>query len=265
MKLKLFFQGLLFLNVSLIGNQINAQWNQYNAMWEGEPGVMMVNMNLHDIAPLLELPYLLELKSAVFNCDELGQPEPEALQRIEDQFIILENAIGEQTYLEYAGRFLYQCQVKDYIYINDTTSIPNLLKGSSKYTFNYRLKFDPEWHVYSDFIYPDPFLYQTMSNRSIIEIMREEGYDLSVKYPLKHYASFNIESDRWKYRTFLLEQNFKIVELDFREGNSLPYEIHFSRNDKLVLDNLSNITLRLNQRAEFLNGKYEGWEVEIKE
>jgi len=44
---------------------------------------------------------------------------------------------------------------------------------------------------------------------------------------------------------------------------ALPYIISFNRKDKLHLERLSNITLRLHQKSKSLEGSYDGWEIEI--
>ncbi len=256
------------LNISLVysvltysSGNLNGQWNQYSAVWEGKPGTMMVNMDLHDLAPSPDLGHLVEISNLIYNCDEQGYPAPAEMQRVETQFEDIHNELTALTYTEYAGRFIYQCVIKDYLYMNDTTGVKNLLDERTGINSEYKIKRDPDWKIYMDFMYPDDYLVQTMVNGKIIKILEKEGFDLSSRIALKHFAGFPSEHARNKYRTFLLEQNFKIIDRSETQ-DEFPFQISFSRKDRLYIDQLSNITLRLHKKAEFLEGKYEGWEVE---
>lgn len=244
---------------------LSAQWDEYEAVWKGKPGTMLVNMDLKELAPIAKLKYLLEVSQSVRECDENGYPTRDELNWSDLIALRIDSIISTRSYIENVGRLTYQCEIKEYYYLEDTTGLTNYLSDYFSVSVNFKIVEDEKWKVYKDFIYPDDYLIQTMDNRKIIGVLHREGYDLEKKSKLTHFASFASEEDRNKFRRFLTEQNFKIVEMDTDETAALSYIVSFSRSDKLLLGQLSNITLRVHQRAKSLNGIYEGWEIEIEE
>ena len=62
----------------------------------------------------------------------------------------------------------------------------------------------------------------------------------------------------------MLGLNFKIGDMAEDDTREYAHLISFSRKDRLDVEKLSNTTLRLDQRALSLDGRYEGWEVVIE-
>ncbi len=245
--------------------EISAQWDQYDAVWSGKPGRMMVHMDLKDRSPILDLPYLLEINQTGLDCDDRGFMKKLEMRVVERLSQSVDSILSVEMYVEDVGRLIYQCTTKDYFYIQDSSSAVQLLDMLDGLSVDYKIIKDENWKLYEDFIYPDEFLIQTMINSKIIYVLQSEDFNFDQKVQLKHFASFASDDDRDDYRRFLIQQNFKIEALDDTESSALPYMITGSRSDKLVIDKLSNITLRLNQRAISLNGTYDGWELEIEE
>lgn len=254
---------ITFLLFSLVATQAIGQWDQYEAVWRGKPGKMLVNMDAISLSPIAELPFLLEVTQRSLQCDEQGYPTQRELIKSDESAIIIDSLLSKKTYVKNVGRLTYQCDIKDYYYLQDTLSVKKTLQPYLSANSKYKIIDDPEWKVYEDFIYPDDYLIQTMDNSKIIKVLRREGIDLESKTMLTHYASFASDVDRNKFRRFLIEQNFKVEEQQHDESNPLPYLITFSRNDNLQLEQLSNITLRIFQRSKSLNGVYDGWEIEL--
>lgn len=251
---------LVFLSLSTI---LSAQWDIYEASWDNMPGRMMVHMDWGLQAPLAELPFIFETQMIVDRCTD-GFPVGDEYGKLDTATMIINQLIGNQSYVEHVGKLYYQCMVKDFFYVQDTSGLKASLADYDPLIRTKVFK-DAEWKVYKDFIYPDPFLEQTMINGKIINQLGATGVDSEVKLPLTHFASFASSSDMKKYQTFVLEQNFEVVSKETLEEGFLPHRIYFSRKDKPKLEQLSNITLRLTQRAEFLEGSYGGWAIAIEE
>ena len=248
--------------------ELRSQWNQYEAIWEEHPGRMQVNMDIHRIAPLPDRPYLLEYSKQLIDCDDNGFPEYQNDAQIEIDVSKLIQQLEQSRLVVHAGRFYYQCIAKDYIYVSDTTGIGEIVGSEFGLRSNSKIVQDPDWNIYFDFIYPDAYLKQTMNNRLVIDALLLEEFDFSKKHLLTHFAAFSDQYDRRKYRTFLLELNFKILEESESievgdEGNDPSFMIKFTRKDKVNLERLSNITLRLDTRAHSLSGAYLGWQIEL--
>lgn len=254
---------ILFLTI-IMSFEVSGQWDQYEAVWKGKPGLMLVNMDIASIAPIPDMRYLLEVSQSVRECNEDGYPTLEESNWSEIIAARIDSIISIKNYVENVGRHTYQCKIKEYYYLQDTVELTKYLSENLSFSTSFKIVEDEKWKVYKDFIYPDEYLIQTMDNRKIIGILQKEGYDLEKKSSLTHFASFASEEDRNKFRRFLIEQNFKILEMQTDDSAPLAYLVSFSRSDKLHLGQLSNITLRVHQRAISLNGTYDGWEIELE-
>ena len=260
MKHSLFF---LFFS-TFVNADVLAQWNEYEATWEELPGRMLVHMDLEQNAPFSELPYLIEYTQAIFECPDSNYPTLEEERAVDEVSMGIQEALTKEFLVEHAGRFFYQCNAKDYFYVNDTLGVSKILQSGFRIKSTFKVLYDPEWNVFLNFIYPDKYLIQTMNNRVVIEeLQNAPDFDLNAKHELKHHAAFSDEFDRKKFRTFLLELNFKIIDEYRVKGEHLQYRISFTRKDQLDLTRLSNITLRLDQRAKALLGRYDGWEITL--
>ena len=253
----------LLLVLFSLSTMLSAQWDIYEASWDNLPGKMMVHMDWDLQAPLAELPFIFETQMIVDRCAD-GFPVGAEYGQLDTASMFINQLIGDQSYVEHVGKLYYQCMVKDFFYVQDTTGLKAKVAAHDPLISTKVFK-DAEWKVYKDFIYPDPFLEQTMINGKIINQLGVSGIDSEAKLPLTHVASFASSSDLKKYQTFVLEQNFKVVSKETLEEGFLPHRIYFSRKDKPKLEQLSNITLRLTQRAEFLEGSYGGWAIAIDE
>lgn len=251
------------LLVILISFHADGQWDEYDAVWRGRPGKMLVNMDVISISPILELPYLLEITQRSLQCDEQGYPSERELVKSNQSAIIIDSLLSKKTYVKNVGRLTYQCDIKEYFYIQDTSMVSMTLQPYLSATSTYKIIEDRDWKVYEDFIYPDEYLIQTMDNSKIIKVLKKEGFDLNSKTKLTHFASFASAEDRNKFRRFLIEQNFKVEDQQHDDTHPLPYLITFTRSDVLQLEQLSNITLRIFQRTKSLDGVYDGWEIEL--
>jgi len=259
----MFFRSILLLAFLTTAVQATAQWDSYEATWEGFPGLMLVQMDLYDHAPYQELPYLVVITQATLDCNDQGYPSEDFVGDSELLLEEVDSALSERQYIEDAGRLIYQCSVRDYLYVQDTLEVVNWLKNNLMGMVTYEFREDHEWKVYKDFIYPDDFLMQTMINGRILKTLEQQNIFIKDKKELAHFASFPTSEDLHDYRRFLIGLNYKIREITESEGAELPHLITFSRKDRLALDKLSNTTLRLHQRAESLDGSYDGWEIEV--
>jgi len=248
----------------LLSSHLASQWDSYEAVWQGQPGLMMVQMDLYDHAPYLELPHLLEITQTTLECDPQGYPGSDFVQASEDRISKIDSVLSNKQYVENAGRLIYQCRVIDYFYVQDSVEVANWLQSHEQDYIDFQFKSDPEWKVYMDFIYPDDYLVQTMINGRILKTLENEGFLIHNKKLLSHYASFSTIADLLDYRRFLIGLNYKIEKIEESDEEGVPSMITFSRKDRLAIDKLSNTTLRLHQRALSLSGSYDGWEIVIE-
>ncbi len=242
---------------------LSAQWGQYEATWENEPGIMSFNQDIKKLAPIDELPFLLEVAQSGIECDDNGLLIGDDLRLSEERALDIDSILSTAMYVEDVGTLLYQCEVKNYYYIQDSVVAYQILEALYGLSLDYKILRDKDWKVYLELIYPDDFLLQTMINKRAFNQLHDEGFSFKEKVLLEHFASFSSEEDRHEFRRFLIQNNYKILDNTLDSKAALPYVISFSRKDMLHLERLSNITLRLHQKALSIEGSYDGWGVEL--
>jgi len=155
----------VFIILILITADLCGQWDQYEATWDNEPGVMSVNLDIKRLAPIEELAFLLEITQDAIDCNDDGLIVGDELRATEKIATDIDSILSTAMYVEDVGRLLYRCKVKDYIYIQDSTVTDQALEALYGLSLNYKILNDKSWRVYQEFIYPDDFLIQTMINR----------------------------------------------------------------------------------------------------
>jgi len=119
------FAFLLFSYTVAAGQ--NGEWDTYLARYEKGPGSTLVNMALKKTAPDSSRPFLFAAGVKFKNCTQEGLPAATAfisLNRISDSIVAL---MGRHPGQILAGTFSYQCERKDYFYVNDTTDMKRFL------------------------------------------------------------------------------------------------------------------------------------------
>ena len=254
---------LLFITLSSLMSTIHAQWDYYEATWEGKPGSVVINMDWRNYAPIADLPYLLELVINVDDCSTAGFVEDQESKLIERFSTQVDSLLSISNYLESVGTMTHDCTIRDFYYINDTIGVSQALKKIDFInTYQVRLIRDSEWRGYLHFLYPDAYLQQTMVNAKTVKELILAGDDVNKKRRILHFAGFVSSVDREKFRIFILEQGFRIDEETYDLKSLAPYQFSFSRKDKPAVDWISEITLKLADKASSLNGAYDGWQVE---
>ena len=264
-------KSTFFITIVLISFclQAEAQWDQYFAKWDGKDGAVMLDMSWKDVAPASQLQFLLICETQIDDCDDSGFPrdsEYEVLELLTDSILqeVKSHGVGVLV-----GTFTQDCYRKDFFYVRDTMDISSgnhvAVLGNKLKEFNLGFVFDPKWNVYLNFLYPNEFHLHSMNNSRVVRQMLERGEELKKKRELVHLARFNSERDRDDYRIIVLEQGFRILETSYNERYAKSYLIKFERRDRLELDWINDVTLRLAERADQLKGSYEGWELIVNE
>ena len=259
----LFIGSLLWL---MTGSCLCAQWDTYQAVWEGKPGSVLLNMDLRRFAPIEGLSFLLVVDTEVDSCNYNGFGTKESDYDITIQNKSIDSLLSLYTYIESVGTFSHDCKVREYYYLKDTLGISERLRiHSLDWKYEYEVIEDKEWLGYLDFLYPDDFLIQTMINSRVVHQLTEQGKDLSKKRKITHYSGFSSEKNRKEFRSFIEGLGFYIKEAVYDTKEVLPYYLTFRRRDSLEILHISEITLGLAQKAQEYYGSYDGWEIEISE
>src|SRR5690606_31557606 len=131
------------------------------------------------------------------------------------------------------GTFTYQCVRLDYIYVTDSVSVRAELSELYKtefpaYKYFIDIKFDSEWEVYLQFLYPNIETQEFMANEKVLVQLRQSGDDLSTPRQVDHWLYFKDKRSRNSFVESLNKEGFKIEGKDKIKDSVLPYQLHLS-------------------------------------
>ncbi len=261
-----YLRSFLFIVGLLLSSPVSGQWEQYFAQWEGRPGSMLVDMGVRATAPLDDYPYLVSVGVAYEQCNDQGFPDTTTYQELTDISDKLFGYMDIQTTCRLVGTFTHDCRRLDYYYLKDTVAVRDFLikffsTNGEEYEALVNIKYDPEWNHYLNFIYPDLYIREYLMNADVINQLVAQGDDINKPRRIEHWAYFETEADRDRYRLIVLERGFK-EETQGREGDQYYY--HFSRRDHIEPEYITELTVHLQTEAQQLNGTYDGWESVVK-
>ena len=118
---------------------------------------------------------------------------------------------------------------------------------------------DPEWKDYFEFLFPDPYSYQSMQNRKVVMQLEENGDNLDAPREIDHWIYFDNEQSRAEYVEKVIRKGYKVVSEDFiEEGDSYHFQLHIVRQD--CPHEIDEIVWELKELADNYDAYYDGWE-----
>ncbi len=240
-------------------------WDVYLAQYEKGPGSTTVNMDLIKFAPKKGLAFVLVTGVTTANCREDGFPNSFEFERLYQVSEAVETKVKELTKFELAGTFTYQCERLDYIYVSDTTSIRSELaqlynSQFPHYKYYINLRADADWEAYREFLYPNEETLEFMANEKVLFQLRQAGDNLSEPRQIDHWLYFPDRKSQNLFMESIKNEGFKIEGEDKIGDSRLPFQLHISRIDKVLPDEIYQVTLHLRKQAKRFNGEYDGWE-----
>lgn len=241
-------------------------WQIYPSQVKGEFALFAVDMGAAKVAPIPELANLYWLR-IVFSSDRPdGMPdEDEAAQLSEVEDWWLDRMKGEGgvhvARMTCAGRReLFGYAKSDMI--DDVVAEGRRLFGE-RYDFEGNLRPDPNWEVYSEFLYPDPMAQQRIHNFQVVTQLRHSGDVAGVTRPIDHSASFSTDAARKQFVDEIVEAGFEVTAQEEGQGD-LSFQLRFQSHNTTDLATIDAIVLPLWVRSRELEGRYDGWGTEVQ-
>lgn len=243
-------------------------WAAYLSTIDGDAvGSIVVDLGLRDIAPVAGLTELLIVEIPMHRASDNGLPSNDEfpiLASIERSF---EDILTGRINAIFAGHLHCEGTMSLYFYIAPGTDSDDLLQRSIQpfkdYSFEYRVKPDPDWEGFFDFLYPSPIQHQRLANEGVIQNLLKHGDNLEKERKVEHWIYFASEADRSRFLDSIADQGFSVEDLSEDEDYELPYKAQISREDKVTLEATDEYILDLWQKAQDFNGNYDGWETFI--
>lgn len=257
----LFFCVVIY---SATSAQVDGYWDVYIAQYEKGAGSTLINMDLKSKAPDKNYRFLLSTGVRFNDCAADGFPSQAQFQKLYVVSDSVKNLINFTVSNIMAGTFTYQCERKDYYYINDTANIRGKLSALYKKQFPeyepiINIREDVAWEAYLTFLYPNEETMEYMHNEKVVAKLNEAGDKLDKERLIDHWLYFPDAKSRDSFVVYAKTKSFKIESKEMRAG-AKPFQLHISRVDKVDLPSISQLTLQLRREAKKYNGDYDGWE-----
>ncbi|MEY5049488.1 MAG: hypothetical protein RLZZ175_2847 [Bacteroidota bacterium] len=245
-------------------------WDFYLCNIDDNISSIYLDLGLHNIAPINNKNTMLWISVKMQNPNEAGlssSAECDVLDEIENSICNKILNIFDSIYI---GRITSDNHRDFNFYLNGDNldfeiEIKNAMSNFPDYEFAFGTLEDENWEHYFDFMYPNPSQIQCMKNRRVVEVLEENGDDLTQPREVDHWIYFNTIEDRTKYVEEVKNEGFTIVnETKLDDRKEMPYSLQISRFDNVDLNSVNDYVLYLWALAEEYNGDYDGWETSIE-
>jgi len=266
------FRCLISIIACICSSAVYAQqdenWENYMALLEKKPASVLVNLALYDKSPNRSLPYLLITGPKSRHCETNGIPSKEEIPVLEEMLHETDLFISGVTPKILAGTLTYNCQRVNYYYVKDTAGLgvamARLYKRSYKdYEYVCKIKPDPDWSSYRNFLYPTEENFTWIENNKIITDLITKGDSLTKPRDIHFILLFKTEQDRKAFISIVHKDGYKVDELSFIKKADVPYCIKISRFEKIEPDMIAEMTTEVKAAAKNNKGLYEGWSCDV--
>lgn len=226
---------------------------------DGKPASFVVDLRAepqesHSLRLQLRVPLRTPRPDGLRDASEL-----DAMGALEDRLV---QALETKTDAIYVGRLVSRGATEFFLYLPPSAgSMLNDLKALvgdlSPYTLEYLAAEDPEWSVYTQFLYPDPYSLQAIANRSLLEQLEQAGDVLTVARKVDHLAFFDSEGAAKEAATRLGAAGFAIDAPEVKEDGQVGLQFH--REDSVGDGQADAFVAEVLDIILPLEGSYDGW------
>ena len=240
-------------------------WDFYFTNIDDKPASVGLNLALNDTAPLANKAYCFWIILPFQQSDSLGFPlekENETLNKLEDE---LEVFLQTKSQTIYAGRTTGKGERYFYFYSKGIDSvdlfIEDFFKNYSQYKYKLGQRYDENWTLYFEFLYPSPLDLQLIYNHRIVEALAKNGDNPELPHHIDHWVNFEKKKDVADFIKALEGKSFVVEKTTIdKTQKTHPITLQISEESKTDLETIDNSVLQLFELAKKHNGIYGGWE-----
>jgi uncharacterized protein (TIGR01619 family) len=241
-------------------------WDTYIANYENDlPGSTVLRMDLIDVAPIKDYPFVLITGLTYESSREDVFPDKttlETLYKVEDDLIAFLNK--KIKYL-YVGSFTHNHERLLYFYLKSDKNLQKELENfyTSKYPkreYQIQIEEDKNWEYYTEFLYPNEATRDYMSDLAVIESLEKNGDNLQQVRKIDHWIYFSTEQDLKAFEIEVKQLGFETGDTEKVEDSEMPFQIQIWHEDKADITTINTATSKIKNLAKQHNGDYDGWE-----
>jgi len=236
-------------------------WRSYPIESEDTMGFTMTDLGW--VEPPPDLPWCLRLSV------EFAEPGPEGLGGSEE---MEELSAGEDTFLAavastgviHVARVRLAGEVAWFLYAASEEILEELGNAAAQALqrdVSVGSQHDPEWNIYASLL-PSPAVERWMGDCDVIDALEQHGDPLTTPREVNHYVYFEDRATATSFAMAGEEEGFT-SQLKEPDADNDHFSVILTHQSPVDLDTISEITQRLSERAEELDGDYDGWECKL--
>ena len=249
-------------------NQIPRDWNVYRSWLDDDPAVFRLNLALDKVAPIEGFSYCVRITVTLKDPDKNGfssDEERPTIYTIEDK--VLRPLESDNDIL--VAVLTARGEVTWYFYSQAPELLQERLSTSwdSEFGYSYQVESseDKQWNFFLKGLYPNIYEKQTIYNREILSVCKENEDQVEVPRPIEHWLYFDTEQDMLNAIEKAAALGFTVIdsekveaEEEAKDLEDLGYRLILSKENTPV--QIDGDTWDLIDIALDTHGGYDGWE-----
>lgn len=254
----------LFRNSKVEKIEVTQDWASFFCRIEDKLASIRLNLALHQVAPINGYQEQIWFSVKFLNPDKNGfttREEFETINAIEDT--IVDNINAKQDVI-LAGAIKTDGRLDLYMYTSATDGIEKMvnttmLQQFKEYSFAIDFKEDKGWNDYYNFLYPNPYEFQTIQNGKVMMQLREHGDNPEMKRKVDHWVYFKNDNEANIFIEAVIDLGYEILNKEQNEEQEFQYSVNIAREDLTLPDEVNHYVWELVELATKNNGMYDGW------
>ncbi|WP_431689391.1 DUF695 domain-containing protein [Hahella sp. NBU794] len=242
------------------------KWNVYPRFTDEGQAWVLVNLGYEEIARSDARDSLLAVKLELQRANAHGLPTSEefaALDNIEEA--LLQGLEAQNA--AYAGRITVNSQRYFFYYMNCDEEIAAAIIRNVGRQFGYILEFDvsadPEKQSYWRDLYPSEDDWQVIQDLEVLQTLAKSGDEPDIQREVMHWAHFPTQAQAQQFADWAAAEHYVVSDCAWEEDGD-RFQVTFSHNGSMRLDDISFHTMRSNRKAHEFGGEYDGWETSVE-
>ncbi|OOE12477.1 DUF695 domain-containing protein [Fictibacillus arsenicus] len=241
-------------------------WNFYLDVVDDHLASIVVDLDVTEEVNIRKYKWLFSVKITIQNPTEIGNPGEQEDERIcEWEYDLMERLNNED--IVQVGRvttngtreFFYYAKNEKHVKIIDQHALAVFDKKGYETEIS-RIEEEEPWSFYSEFLYPDEYQFQQMSNRELVELLENENDDLEEPRKIEHWIEFETLDDLKAFEQDIQNEGFTTENFEQQKNEDGTYSITISREDGVDYHLIDSVTDTIIAAAQQHNGQYDGWE-----
>lgn len=233
-----------------------------------KPASVLVDMGLYPVAPLKLFPYLVVTGPHAKKCDGNGLPSSAEIDSLERVLGATTAMLSGATAKKLLGTLTYNCERVNYYYVQDTVAVRRAINRMyenhlADYSYSLKIKYDPQWEVYRNFLYPDSAAKVWMSTNSQLSILMAHDADVTQPRNVSYTFAFPSAVNCSKFIDSVKARNYTTGTMFRKQDMGLEYRIDIFRQNSLRMDSIHANRSELQTLATPLNGFFFGIRSEV--